>query len=160
MSPEQRLTELGLELPEVPAPVASYVNCVRTGNLLYLSGGLPVKDGAIITGQVPRDLSAGDATAAARNIILNRLSVVRNEIGSLDQVVRIVNLQGFVNSAADFHDHPKVINGASDLLLEIFGEAGKHSRIALGAAALPLNAAVEISLVVEVSQGVPNRPAP
>jgi enamine deaminase RidA (YjgF/YER057c/UK114 family) len=150
MSPEQRLADLGLELPEVPAPVASYVNCVRTGNLLYLSGGLPVMNGAIVTGQVPRDISVEDATAAARNIILNRLSVVRRELGSLDHVARIVNLQGFVNSASDFYDHPKVVNGASDLLLEIFGEAGKHSRIALGAAALPLNAAVEISLVVEV----------
>ena len=150
MSVEQRLADLDLALPEVPAPVASYVNCVRTGNLLFLSGGLPVENGEIITGQVPRDISVEDATAAARNIILNRLSVVRSEIGSLDKVVRIVNLQGFVNSAADFHGHPQVINGASDLLLELFGEAGKHSRIALGAAALPLNAAVEISLVVEV----------
>jgi len=150
MSPEQRLADLGLELPEVPAPVASYVNCVRSGNLLYLSGGLPVMDGAIVTGQVPRDISVEDATAAARNIILNRLSVVRGELGSLDHVARIVSLQGFVNSASDFYEHPKVVNGASDLLLEIFGEAGKHSRIALGAAALPLNAAVEISLVVEV----------
>lgn len=150
MNPEQRLADLGLELPEVPAPVASYVNCVRTGNLLHLSGGLPVDQGTLVTGQVPRDISAEDATTAARHVILNRLAVVRQELGSLDQVARIVSLQGFVNSAPDFYEHPKVINGASDLLLEIFGEAGKHSRIALGAAALPLNAAVEISLVVEV----------
>ncbi len=149
MSAEQRLADLGLELPEVPAPVASYVNCVRSGNLLYLSGGLPVVDGAIVTGQVPRDISPEDATAAARQVILNRLSVIRRELGSLDQVARIVSLQGFVSSAPDFYDHPQVINGASDLLLDIFGDAGKHSRIALGAAALPLNAAVEISLVVE-----------
>ena len=151
MSAEARLQELGLTLPEVPAPVASYVNCIRTGNLLYLSGGLPIEDGEIITGKLPDSIGVEQATAAARNIILNRLAVIRQEIGSLDNVRRIVNLQGFVNSAPDFYDHPKVVNGASDLLLEIFGEAGKHSRIALGAAALPLNAAVEISLVVEVS---------
>lgn len=150
MSAEQRLNELGLVLPEVPSPVASYVNCVRTGNLLHLSGGLPLtEEGALVTGQVPRDISVEDATAAARLVILNRLAVVRQELGSLDAVTRIVSLQGFVNSAPDFHAHPTVINGASDLLLEIFGERGKHSRIALGAAALPLNAAVEISLVVE-----------
>lgn len=150
MSAESRLQELGLTLPEVPAPVASYVNCVRTGNLLYLSGGLPIEDGQIVTGKLPDTIDLEAAVAAARNIILNRLAVIRQEIGSLDKIRRIVNLQGFVNSAPDFHDHPKVINGASDLLLEIFGEAGKHSRLALGAAALPLNAALEISLVVEV----------
>jgi enamine deaminase RidA (YjgF/YER057c/UK114 family) len=150
MSAESRLQELNLTLPEVPAPVASYVNCVRSGQLLFLSGGLPVEDGEIVTGKVPDTIGVERAIAAARNIILNRLAVIRQETGSLDAVRRIVNLQGFVNSAPDFYDHPKVINGASDLLLEIFGEAGKHSRIALGAAALPLNAAVEISLVVEV----------
>ncbi len=150
MSAESRLQELGLTLPEIPTPVASYVNCVRSGNLLFLSGGLPARDGQLITGKVPETISPEEATEAARLIILNRLAVVRQEVGSLDKVRRIVNLQGFVNSAPDFHDHPKVINGASDLLLQIFGEAGKHSRIALGAAALPLNAAVEISLVVEV----------
>lgn len=151
MSPEQRLADLGLELPAVPAPVASYVNCVRTGDLLFLSGGLPAVDGEIVTGQVPRDISVDAATAAAREVILNRLAVVRQELGTLDAVTRIVSLQGFVNSAPDFFGHPGVINGASDLLLEIFGECGKHSRIALGAAALPLNAAVEISLVVEAA---------
>jgi enamine deaminase RidA (YjgF/YER057c/UK114 family) len=150
MSAESRIQELGLTLPEVPAPVASYVNCVRSGNLLFLSGGLPVENGELITGKVPDSISVDKAIAAARNIILNRLSLVRQEIGSLNKVRRIVNLQGFVNSTPDFYDHPKIINGASDLLLEVFGDAGKHSRIALGAAALPLNAAVEISLVVEV----------
>ncbi len=151
MSAEQRLIDLGLELPDVPTPVASYVNCVRTGNLLYLSGGLPVTDGELITGQVPRDITVEEATTAARLVILNRLAVIRRELGTLDDVTRIVSLQGFVNSAPDFYAHPAVINGASDLLVEIFGELGSHSRIALGAAALPLNAAVEISLVVEVA---------
>lgn len=151
MSIDSRLAELGLTLPDVPAPVASYVNCVRTGNLLHLSGGLPFDGERKITGKVPSDRSVAEAQEAARLIILNRLAIVRDEIGSLDQVRRIVSLQGFVSSEPDFYDHPQVINGASDLLLEIFGERGKHSRIALGVAALPLNATVEISLVVEVA---------
>ena len=116
MSITRKLAELGLTLPAVPAPVAAYVNCVRSGNLLFISGGLPID---------------GD-----RKI--------------LDKVRQIVALNGFVNSDPDFHGHPQVINGASELLVEIFGERGKHSRTALGAAALPLNVAVEINLVVEV----------
>ncbi len=151
MSIDIRLVELGLTLPEVPAPVASYVNCVRTGNLLHLSGGLPFDGENKVTGKVPSAQSVEAAQDAARTIILNRLAIVREELGSLDQVARIVSLQGFVSSEPDFFDHPAVINGASDLLLEIFGERGKHSRIAVGVAALPLNATVEISLVVEAA---------
>lgn len=148
--PERRLIELGLILPTVPAPVASYVNAVRTGKLVHISGGLPFEGDVKYLGKVPRDLSVEEAQEAARMIILNRLSVLREEIGSLDRVARIVSLQGFVNSAPEFYDHPKVINGASELLLDIFGSKGRHARIALGAASLPLNAAVEISLVAEV----------
>lgn len=151
MSAEARLTELNLTLPDVPAPVASYVNCVRSGNLLHLSGGLPFEGERRITGKVPTEVNSDEASAAARMVILNRLAVVRQELGSLDAVARIVSLQGFVNSEPDFYDHPAVINGASDLLLEIFGERGRHARVAMGVAALPLNAAVEISLVVEVA---------
>lgn len=150
MTPNENLIRLGLTLPNVPAPVAAYVNCVRSGNLLFLSGGLPIDGDKKIIGQVPRDVSIEEAQEAARMIVLNRLAVIQSEIGSIDRVTRIVSLGGFVNSAADFYDHPKVINGASELLLEIFGEKGKHSRTALGAAALPLNVAVEINLVVEV----------
>ncbi|MFM2220618.1 MAG: hypothetical protein RLZZ553_366 [Verrucomicrobiota bacterium] len=150
MTPNENLIRLGLTLPNVPAPVAAYVNCVRSGNLLFLSGGLPIDGDKKIIGQVPRDVSVEQAQEAARMIVLNRLAVIQSEIGSIDRVTRIVSLGGFVNSAADFYDHPKVINGASELLLEIFGEKGKHSRTALGAAALPLNVAVEINLVVEV----------
>ncbi len=146
---EEKITSLGLSLPEVPAPVASYVNAVVTGNLIHLSGGLPIDGDKKIIGKVPTVISVEEAQEAARMIILNRLAVVKSEIGDLDRVTRIVSLQGFVNSEADFYQHPAVINGASDLLLEIFGEAGKHSRIALGAAALPLNVSVEISLIVE-----------
>jgi enamine deaminase RidA (YjgF/YER057c/UK114 family) len=147
---QARIEALGHSLPDVPVPVAAYVNCVRSGNLLFLSGGLPIDGDRKVIGQVPRDVSIEEAQEGARIIILNRLAVVKQEIGSLDKVKQIVALNGFVNSACDFYDHPQVINGASELLIEIFGDKGKHSRTALGAAALPLNVAVEINLIVEV----------
>lgn len=150
MTATQNLARLGLTLPSVPAPVAAYVNAVRSGNLLFLSGGLPIDGDKKIIGQVPRDVSIEEAQEAARMIILNRLAVIESEIGTIDNVARIVSLNGFVNSAADFYDHPKVINGASELLIEIFGAKGKHARTALGAAALPLNVAVEINLTIEI----------
>jgi enamine deaminase RidA (YjgF/YER057c/UK114 family) len=145
-----RIESLGLKLPEVPVPVAAYVNCVRSGNLLFLSGGLPINGDRKVIGKVPGDVSIEEAQEGARIIILNRLAVVKQEIGSLDKVKQIVALNGFVSSAPDFYGHPQVINGASELLIEIFGDKGKHSRTALGAAALPLNVAVEINLIVEV----------
>ncbi len=145
-----RIESLGLKLPDVPVPVAAYVNCVRSGNLLFLSGGLPIDGERKVIGKVPGDVSIEEAQEGARIIILNRLAVVKQEIGSLDKVKQVVALNGFVNSAPDFYGHPQVINGASELLIEIFGEKGKHSRTALGAAALPLNVAVEINLIVEV----------
>ena len=150
MSITRKLAELGLTLPAVPAPVAAYVNCVRSGNLLFISGGLPIDGDRKILGKVPSEVSIEEAKEGARMIVLNRLAVIQDEIGSLDKVRQIVALNGFVNSDPDFHGHPQVINGASELLVEIFGERGKHSRTALGAAALPLNVAVEINLVVEV----------
>lgn len=146
-----KLQAMGLRLPEVPAPVAAYVNCVRSGNLLFLSGGLPIDGERKIIGKVPGDVSVEEAREGARIIILNRLAVVKAELGTLDKVRQIVTLNGFVNSAPDFFDHPLVVNGASELLLELFGERGRHSRTALGAAALPLNVAVEINLVLEVA---------
>lgn len=145
-----RLNSLGYSLPAVPTPVAAYVNCVRSGNLLFLSGGLPIDGDRKIIGKVPTEVSIEEAREGAAMIVLNRLAVIREEIGSLDKVKKIVVLNGFVNSEADFHNHPQVINGASELLVEIFGEKGRHSRTALGAAALPLNVAVEINLIVEV----------
>lgn len=146
-----KMATLGLTLPEVPLPVAAYVNCVRSGNLLHLSGGLPIRaDGSMITGKIPTDLTPEEGQEAARLCILNRLAVVKQEIGSLDKVKQIVALNGFVNSEPDFQGHPVVINGASELLLQVFGNRGKHSRTALGAASLPLGVAVEINLVVEV----------
>jgi len=146
----ERLAGLGLELPSVPAPVAAYVNCVRSGNHLYLSGGLPIDGEKKILGKVPTDVSIAKAKEGARIIILNRLAIILEEIGSLDKIKQIVAINGFVNSEPTFYDHPAVINGASELLLEIFGEKGKHSRTALGAAALPLNVAVEINMIVEI----------
>jgi len=150
MTPNENIARLGLTLPTVPTPIAAYVNCVRSGNLLFLSGGLPIDGDKKILGQVPRDVSIEEAQEASRMCVLNRLAVIQSEIGDLNRVTRIVTVGGFVSSAPDFYDHPKVVNGASELLLEIFGEKGKHSRTAVGVAALPLNAAVEINLVVEV----------
>ncbi len=150
MKIQDQLTSLGLTLPSVPVPIAAYVNCVRSGNLLFLSGGLPIDGERKILGKVPTDVSVEEATEGARMCILNRLAVIQDEIGSLDKVRQIVTLNGFVNSEPDFTGHPQVINGASELLVEIFGDKGKHSRTALGVAALPLNAAVEINLIVEV----------
>jgi enamine deaminase RidA (YjgF/YER057c/UK114 family) len=149
MKPSDKLREMGMELPQVPVPVAAYVNCVRSGQLLFVSGGLPMDGERKVLGKVPSEVSVEAAREAARMVILNRLAVVRDELGTLDRVKRIVALTGFVNASPDFCDHPQVINGASELLLEVFGEAGKHSRTALGAASLPLNVAVEINLVVE-----------
>jgi enamine deaminase RidA (YjgF/YER057c/UK114 family) len=145
-----KLTSLGLALPEVPTPVAAYVNCVRSGNLLFLSGGLPIDGDRKVIGKVPTDVSVDEAREGARIIILNRLAVIRDATGSLDKVKQVVALNGFVNSEPDFFGHPQVVNGASELLVELFGDKGKHSRTALGAAALPLNVAVEINLIVEV----------
>lgn len=146
----EKIASLGLALPAVPAPVAAYVNCVRSGNLLYLSGGLPIDGEKKVIGKVPTQVSIEEAQEGARMIILNRLAVIQDEIGSLDKVKRVVSLGGFVNSEPDFYGHPQVVNGASELLVEIFGDKGRHSRTALGAAALPLNVAVEINMIVEV----------
>lgn len=149
MTIEQRITELGLELPPAPAPAGSYVNYTRSGNLLFLAGGIPpVED--TYQGKVPSDTSIEAAQQAARLITLNRLAVVKDAVGSLDKIKQIVTVNGFVNSDPDFYGHPSVINGCSDLLVEIFGEKGKHSRTAMGAAALPLNVSVEINMVIEV----------
>ena len=146
----EKITALGLTLPTVPTPVAAYVNCVRTGNLLFLSGGLPIDGETKVLGKVPTDVSIDEAKEGARMIMLNRLAVIQEAIGSLDKVKQIVTLTGFVNSEPDFYGHPQVVNGASELLLEIFGEKGKHSRTALGVTSLPLNVAVEINMIVEV----------
>lgn len=149
MSIEQRITDLGYTLPEAPAPAGSYVNYTRSGNLLFLAGGIPPVE-ETFQGKVPTATSIETAQEAARLITLNRLAVVKDAVGSLDKIKQIVTVNGFVNSEPDFYGHPTVINGCSDLLVEIFGEKGKHSRTAMGAAALPLNVSVEINMIVEV----------
>ncbi len=148
---EDRLKAKGIVLITPPAPVANYVNAVRVGNLLYLSGRGPSKtDGTYITGKLGRDLTIEQGYEAARLTGINHLSVLKTELGSLNRVKRIVKVLGMVNCAEDFKDHPKVINGYSDLMVEIFGEKGKHARSAVGMYALPFGMAVEIELIVEV----------
>jgi enamine deaminase RidA (YjgF/YER057c/UK114 family) len=151
MSIADRLKELGITLPAPPKPVAAYVPAVRTGNLLFISGQLPSEDGKVkYTGKVPADISQDDAYTAARLAVINALAVAQGEIGSLDKVTRVVRVMGHVASAPGFTGQPAVINGASELLGEIFGERGRHSRAALGAAELPLGACVEVEMILEV----------
>lgn len=151
MSHEARLKELGIELPAAPKPVATYIPAVQVGELLFLSGVIPFRDGLLVlTGKLGRDLSVEQGTEAARVALLNALAIVRNELGTLDRVKRIVRMVGHVASAEGFVQHPMVINGASDLLVQIFGESGRHARVALGAAELPLNAPIELELIVQV----------
>jgi enamine deaminase RidA (YjgF/YER057c/UK114 family) len=150
-TPEQRIAELGLELPPAPQPVGSYVAAVRSGDTIYTAGQLPMKEGKLqMAGKVPGDVSLEAAQAAARQAALNALAAVVGEAGSLSAVRRIVRVNIFVNSAAGFTDQAKVANGASDFLAEVFGEAGRHTRCAIGAAELPLNATVELDMIVEV----------
>jgi enamine deaminase RidA (YjgF/YER057c/UK114 family) len=151
-SPEERLRELGIELPAAPAPVGSYVPSVRSGNLLYISGMLPLREGKLTrTGRVGESLSLDEAQGEARQAVLSALSVVRARIHTLERVVRCVKLTGYVASAPDFTDQPKVLNAASDLLYEIFGDKGKHARSAVGVQVLPLNAPIEIELILEIA---------
>jgi len=151
MSYEQKLTQLGLELPAPPKPVANYVPVVRTGDLLFLSGVLPSRDGQLImTGKLGQNLSIDQGMEAARVAVLNGLSIIRQEAGSLDRVKRIVKMVGHIASASGFTDQPQVLNGASDLLVLLFGDAGRHARVAVGAAELPRQAPVEIELIVQV----------
>ena len=150
MTPEENLASLGLEIPDVATPLGSYLNASRSGNLLYISGGLPIMGDEKYLGKVPTECNVEDANKAARLAVITRLAVIKSELGSINQVARIVSVSGFVNAAPDFTDHPQVVNGASDLLVEIFGEIGKHSRTAVGCSSLPLVVAVEVSLIVEV----------
>ena len=152
MTPEEKLQSLGLELPDVATPLGSYLNASRSGNLLHISGGLPIMGDTKYFGKVPSECSVEEANKAARLAMLTRLAVIKSELGSLDQVARVVAVSGFVNAEPDFTDHPQVINGSSDLLVEVFGEIGKHSRTAVGCSSLPLGVSVEVGLVVEVKE--------
>jgi enamine deaminase RidA (YjgF/YER057c/UK114 family) len=148
---EKRLEELGLELPESPSPVATYVSTRRAGNLLYTSGAGCVVDGRLVhSGKLGSDLGVEQGYEAARVTALNLLSLLKKELGDLDRIKQIVKVLGFVSSADDFYDQPKVINGASDLFVEVLGNKGKHARSAIGVNVLPMNLPVEIELIVEI----------
>ena len=149
--PEARLKELGIVLPTASAPVANYVNAVRTGNLLFLAGKGPTgPDGKDVVGKLGRDLTVEEGYRAARYVAINQLAVLKAELGNLKRVKRIVKVLGMVNSDPSFGQQPQVVNGCSDLLVEVFGDKGRHARSSVGMAALPNNIAVEIEIVVEI----------
>jgi enamine deaminase RidA (YjgF/YER057c/UK114 family) len=151
LSAEKRLKALGIELGTVSQPVANYVNAVRTGNLLFLAGKGPrPENGKRPSGKVGRDYTVEQAYQHARTVGLDLLAVMRTELGSLDKVKRVVKVLGMVNAVPEFADHPKVINGCSDLFVEVLGERGKHARSAVGMGSLPMNIPVEIECIVEV----------
>lgn len=150
MSAEAKLKELGIELREVPVGDRPLVPAVQTGNLLFLSGNGPNWNGKNILGQVGGDVTVEQGYEAARNCALNLLSAARSTLGSLDKVKRVVKVLGMVNSAPGFSQQPQVINGCSDLLVEVFGQSGRHARSAVGMAGLPGNIAVEIEMILEV----------
>jgi enamine deaminase RidA (YjgF/YER057c/UK114 family) len=151
MKPEAKLKEMGIELPSPVTPEANYIKAVRTDNLIFLAGHDPRRpDGTLITGKLGQNLSLEQGYEAARWTAVNLLASLKKELGDLDKIRRIVKLLAMVNCTPDFYDQPKVINGASDLLVEVFGPAGKHARSAVGMNALPGNIAVEIEMIVEV----------
>ena len=151
MSPEDKLKMLGIVLPEAPQPLGSYVPVTRTGNLVFLSGILPLVEGKLLRqGKVGEDITIDDAREDAKRVVMNALAVLRSHIGSLNTVKRSIKITGYIASSPDFTEQPKVLNAASDLLHEIFGEAGRHARAAVGVTVLPLNAPVEIEFIFEV----------
>jgi enamine deaminase RidA (YjgF/YER057c/UK114 family) len=152
-TPEDILQSKGITLPEISSPVANYVNAVRTGNLLYLSGKGPLQqNGKYITGKLGKDLDETQGYEAAKLTAIIQIAVLKKELGSLSKVKQIVKVLGMVNCDSSFTNQPKVINGFSDLMVEVFGEKGKHARSAVGMAALPFNMAVEVEMIVETEE--------
>jgi enamine deaminase RidA (YjgF/YER057c/UK114 family) len=152
-TPEERLEQLGVTLPPPAAPVAAYVPCVRTGNLVYVSGQVPLVEGKPShLGRLGDEIALEDGVAAARTCAVNLLAALKAELGELARVRRVVKLTGFVASTPGFTDQPKVVNAASELFNEVFGEAGRHARAAVGVAALPLGVPVEVEAIVEADQ--------
>jgi len=149
---EDKLSQMGLTLPEPGPPAGNYVGAVRVGNLLFVSGHGPRSQGQYITGKVGRDLSSAQAYEAAKVVMLNCLASVKRELGDLDRVKRIVKLLGMVNCTEDFIEHPQVINGGSDLLVALYGDQGRHARSAVGMQQLPMNIPVEIEMIVEIQE--------
>jgi enamine deaminase RidA (YjgF/YER057c/UK114 family) len=150
MNADQKLSELGYALPELPAPGGNYLPAKIVGNLVFLAGVISTDEQGVMTGIVGRDRSVAEGYAAAQRCALMQLAVLRQTLGSLDRIKQIVSVNGYVNAVPGFPDSPKVINGASDLFVEIFGEKGRHVRAAVGVAALPRNAMVEIQMTVEI----------
>ena len=150
-TPESKLAQLQITLPVVPPAIGSYVDLTRVGNLAFLSGKGPRQaNGEYIKGKVGSDLTIEQGYAAARLTAINQIAVLKKELGDLKKVKRIVKVNGFVNSAGTFYDQPKVMNGFSDLLIEVFGDAGKHARTSIGTASLPMNMAIEVEMILEV----------
>lgn len=146
---EARLAQLGLTLPPAPSAVANYVPTLMAGELLFVSGQIAkTADGTVITGQIGRDVTVEQGQAAAKLCALNILAQAKAALGNLDRIIQVIRLTGFVNSGAGFSDHPKVINGASDLMVEVLGDKGRHTRAAVGASGLPSNTAVEIDAII------------
>jgi enamine deaminase RidA (YjgF/YER057c/UK114 family) len=151
MTPEVRVAELGLDIPATFRPAGTYVNAVRSGNLLFLAGHVPYRaDGSLVIGKLGAGMDIAEGKDAARLAALGVLATLREELGTLDRVVRIVNLNGLVNATPEFVAHTLVINGASDLLVEVFGHAGQHARLAVGVSSLPAGMALEIQVTVEI----------
>ena len=151
MNPEEKLAELGIELPTPPKPVASYVPVIQTGNLCFVSGQLPVRNGRIMAvGSVPNQCTAEEAREGAELCAINILAQLKMHLGSLDRVKQIVRLNGFVQSDNAFVKQPEILNGASEFLVEVLGDKGRHTRVAIGVIELPLNASIEIDAIVEV----------
>ena len=149
---EEKLKSLNIVLPTPPKPAGAYIPVVISDQTVYVSGQIPIEDGKVAyTGKVPIEQSLEQAQAAARVCTINALAQLKDELGTLDRISKIIKVSGFVNSNPDFTDQPKVINAASNLLYDVFGEKGKHSRIAVGVASLPLGATVEIDMIVEIS---------
>ncbi|MCE9651860.1 MAG: RidA family protein [Nitrosarchaeum sp.] len=147
---EEKIKSIGINLPVPPNPAGSYIPVVKSGNLVFVSGQIPMEDGKVLfTGKVS-DMNIDTAQKAARICAINILAQLKKELGDLEKISRIVRLSGFVNSVPEFTQHPKVINTASDLLYEIFGESGRHTRIAVGVSSLPLNSMTEIDAIVEI----------
>ncbi|CAM3382501.1 RidA family protein [Paracoccus nototheniae] len=151
MTVEQTLTDKGITLPAAPMPAANYVPFVQTGNLIFVSGQISANEAGLITGKLGDGFSVEDGAAAARRCGLALIAQLKSAIGDLDRVTRVVKLTGFVNSTPDFTDQPKVINGCSDLMVEVFGDAGRHARAAVSAPSLPFGVAVEVEAVFEVA---------
>lgn len=150
MNADQKLSELGYALPELPAPGGNYLPAKIVGNLVFLSGVISTDEHGVMTGIIGQDRSIEEGYAAARRCALTQLAVLRQTLGTIDRIKQVVSINGYVNTVSSFPDSPKVINGASDLLVEVFGEVGRHVRAALGVAALPRNAMVEIQMTVEI----------